>query len=989
MNVSGSRSELILDLLSLDGWLPTQNATTLGSTRVKELTGVVENGRTFRNVTIQPENSAPIVKSPRKQGHAKSETISTVAVKGMVLSVHDTYSTIKRMPARMEITASKDETDNQSLDHLVNHSLRRIEEVLPTSNDLAQFFRQTMWPQSIETKPPPQTPIQFINVEPVSKTPLESTLNVTLAPWHFERLRSPEKMAVFHSSMQPKNSKVSIFGQQIIENVNSVVQNLQNGLDGDASLPDFPLNILSTKLCNEANEISILSRLKSTLDSTMDSTRSVATIAALAATLGDAKKKLGKAKGSKSKKKSADTKTNSGNADKKEKNKTKKKSNKAVKQLTDTGEYSDSTGNKAQEIDEISSCDSEDEMDPKGTRLKGVRGKKGGRDSDKDSNAEGNTDGASDGFGEGLGEGNQKTSVNLSEQQKKISYKKIAAKSVAKVDDGSFNIEAGMVSKSLTDSELVAKLKLTLTSAQKFAGNAAQLINAHEVLACADHYLGELKSRISGLGIVGYAERHMLVAFRQGSYKLMSSKGKMCMIMRMFPEAVDSYTRAFEFCDWMPEILFLRAQAHMKKGDITSAQKDLEAAKSIVRDGFVDKSQNPSQFQFQSNSYNAFVESLSDAIASAQSVITSFDDDEAHHENKKALKSQGQVQPKLAHVPVAISDGSGNNEQWPRNRVFMLAAEYDSMIHHGLSEEVIYKCDILLAEDNSNGLVWALRGRALLVLGRVEEGLKNINRSVACWGECYECRLYRALAYRQSDPSAAELDLDLCTQMSCCGAIVYILRASLKESTHRNSEAALDWELASRKDSSRRNEYRFRACKLLFEDNRRSDCLHMLERLRASSPHYIPTYLLLADLQVRMGNHKGALAGLSRALMMEPWNPLLFFKRAQVLLMKDRSEDSMRDLVMFFRLNGAVNHGIKNDDGNSVKAASRFEVSMIELHCKALISLQYWKDVILLLQQNEKLVAESCSLQVRRTQKLCRIFVFLSFSINNLFTDEF
>ena len=135
MNVSESRSELILDLLSLDGWLPTQNATTLGSTRVKELTGVVENGRTFRNVTVQPENSAPIVQSPRKQGHAKSETISTVAVKGMVLSVHDTYSTIKRMPARMEITASKDKTDNQSLDHLVNHSLRRIEEVLPTSND--------------------------------------------------------------------------------------------------------------------------------------------------------------------------------------------------------------------------------------------------------------------------------------------------------------------------------------------------------------------------------------------------------------------------------------------------------------------------------------------------------------------------------------------------------------------------------------------------------------------------------------------------------------------------------------------------------------------------------------------------------------------------------------------------------------------------------------------------------------------------------------
>jgi tetratricopeptide (TPR) repeat protein len=968
MNVSESRSELILDLLSLDGWLPTQNATTLGSTRVKELSGVVEKGRSFRQVTTYAENSAQMLKSPRKHGQAKSETISSVAVKGMVLSVHDTFSTIKRMPIRMEITASKDQVENQSLDHLVNHSLRRIEQDLPTSNDLAQFFRQTMWPQSIETKPPAQTPIQLINVEPESKTPLESTLNVTLAPWHFERLRSPEKMAVFHASMQKKHSVV---GQQIIENVGLVVHNMQNGLNGGISLDDFELNILSSKLSEEANETS---RHRSSLDSTLESTRSSGANAATAATSGG-KKKTGKTKGTKSKKKSPDAKTKSSNAEKNDKAKVKKKPNKADKQtkglMLDTGEISDSTG-KSEEHDDISGYDSQEEMDLEGKILKtSRRKKKGGWDGDKSSDADGNPDAASDGLGEGLGEGlgidNQRTST-VSEQQRKYAYKK-TARSAVKVIDAGFDADAGL-SNNLTDSELVAKLKLTLNFAHKFAGNTAQLMNAHEVLAAADHYLAELKSRISGLGIVGYAERHMLVAFRQGSFKLMASKGKLCMIMRLFPEAVDCFTRAFEFCDWMPEILFLRAQAFMKKGDIASAQKDLEAAKSIIRDGFVTKSQNPSQFQSQNNSYNAFVESLSDAIAFAQSAITAFDDDEGRFENK-ATNRPGLVQQPTPNA-AATSDGSGNNEQWPRNRVFMLAAEFDSMIHHGLSEEVINKCDILLAEDNSNGLVWALRGRALLVLGKVEEGLKNINRSVSCWGECYECRLYRALAYRQSDPSAAELDLDLCAQMSCCGAIVYILRAAIKESTHRNAEAVLDWELASRKDSSRRNEYRFRACKLLFEDNRRSDCLHMLERLRISSPHYLPTYLLLAELHVRMGNQKGAVASLSKALMMDPWNSLLYFKRAQVLLMKDRSEDSMRDLVMFFRLHSVTNHGLKNEDDISAKStARRFEVSMIELHCKALISLQYWQDVILLLQQNEKLVAESSSLQVNHSNFSC------------------
>jgi tetratricopeptide (TPR) repeat protein len=965
MNVSESRSELILDLLSLDGWLPTQNATTLGSTRVKELSGVVEKGRSFREVTTIAESPSPMLKSPRKHANAKSETMASVAVKGMVLSVHDTYSTIKRMPVRMEVTASKDQHDNQSLDHLVNHSLRRIEQDLPSSNDLAQFFRQRMWPQSLEIKPPAQTPIQYINVEQESKTPLESTLNVTLAPWHFERLKSPEKMAVFHASMQQKlrDSKV-IFGQQIIENISGVVQSLQNGLNGDTSLPDFSLNMLSSKLSEEANETS---RQRSTLDSTLESTRSSGGKVAASET-SDVKKKTGKTKSPKSKKKSTDAKTKSSSADKNEKSKAKKKPNKSEKQkkgLTDTGEISDSTDKNVQEHDDISADNSDDELDNDGKFLKAVRGnKKGGGDGDKNSDADSNTDLASDGLSEGVGGDNQRTSANISDQRKKFFYKK-AAKMSVKVDDAGFNLEVGL-SKGLTDSELVAKLKLTLNFAQKFAGNASQLMNAHEVLAAADHYLAELKSRISGLGIVGYAERHMLVAFRQGSFKLMTGKGKLCMIMRMFPEAVDSFTRAFEFCDWMPEILFLRAQAFMKKGDIASAQKDLEAAKSIVRDGFVDKSQNPAQFQSQNNSYMAFVESLSDAIASAQSAITAYDDDEGRYE-KQGTKRQGLLQQPTP-AAVAISDGSGNNEQWPRNRVFMLAAEYDSMIHHGLSKEVIIKCDTLLAEDNSNGLVWALRGRALLVMGNVEEGLKNINRSVSCWGECYECRLYRALAYRQSDPNAAELDLDLCTQMSCCGAIVYILRAAIKESTHRNAEAALDWEQASRKDSSRRNEYRFRACKLLFEDNRRSDCLHMLERLRTSSPHYLPTYLLLAELQVRMGNQKGAVASLSRALMIEPWNPLLYFKRAQVLLMKDRSEDSMRDLVMFFRLHSVANQGLKNDEkDNSAKVGpSRFEVSMIELHCKALIALQYWQDVILLLQQNEKLVAGSSSLQVKR-----------------------
>jgi hypothetical protein len=68
---------------------------------------------------------------------------------------------------------------------------------------------------------------------------------------------------------------------------------------------------------------------------------------------------------------------------------------------------------------------------------------------------------------------------------------------------------------------------------------------------------------------------------------------------------------------------------------------------------------------------------------------------------------------------------------------------------------------------------------------------------------------------------------------------------------------------------------------------------------------------------------------------------------------------------MFFKLHSVVKQGFKNDDENSVKTAIRLEISMIELHCKALIALHYWQDVILLLQQNERLVAESCSLQVK------------------------
>ena len=445
------------------------------------------------------------------------------------------------------------------------------------------------------------------------------------------------------------------------------------------------------------------------------------------------------------------------------------------------------------------------------------------------------------------------------------------------------------------------------------------------------------------------------------------------MILRTFPEAVEMYTRAFEFCDWMPEILFLRAQAYMKNGDITSAQKDLDAAKSIVRDGFVDKSKNLSHFQFQNDAYMNFVDSLSDVIASAQSATTAFDDEMELYMQPRAQKEEGNggksasKQKAPVHEPTfstaAISDGSGNHEDWPRSRVFALAAECDLMIHNGRSDEVIKKCDLLLAENNAIGLAWALRGRALLVLGKVEEGLRDINRGVTCWGECYECRLYRALAYRQSDPTSAELDLDLCTQMSCCGSVVYVLRASIKESMRQHVEAANDWEFASKRDPAHRNEYRLRACKLLFDDNRRSDCLHKLERFISSSPHFIAAYLLLADLLVRMGNLKGAVNSFSRALMMEPWNSLLYFKRAQVLLMQERSEDSMRDLVMFFRLHGITRPGLKNGD-ESAKAAGRLEVKMIEMYCKALISLQYWQDVIDLLQQNEKLVAESCSLQV-------------------------
>jgi tetratricopeptide (TPR) repeat protein len=967
MNVSGSRSEKILDFLSLDGWLPAQNATALGSARVKELSSVVEKGRSFRNVTATAESPAQLLKSPTKQWQAKSESFGSVAVKGMVLSVHDTYSTIKRIPARIEITASKDEPDKQSLDHLINNSLMRIEDDLPTSSDLAQFVHQMLWTQSVVMKPPAQTPIQLINVVPISKTPLESTLNVSLAPWHFERMRSPEKLAVFHANMQQKtkDSKVSsIFGHHIIENIKSTVENLPTGMNCDVSFPGVPFDILSSKLSDETNEVS---KLKTTLDAKLENARSLGA----AANASDAnKKKVKTSKGSKTKKKSTGANTTSVDAERNEKSK--KKSTKAGKQnigLTDTGETLDSVDKNGGMIDDEHE-NSDDKSEKKGSSVKRREGMKVDAGWDAEDNQDQET-GASDGDAELVDEENQKTTSMLPEQHKKSLYKKVP-KLVQKSADAGLNLDAEGT-KSLTNSELLMKLKYTLTSAHKFAGNVAQLMSAHQALAHADVYLADLKSRISGFGIVGHAERPVLVAFRQGSYKLNTTKGNMCMIMRMFPEAVDLYSRAFEFCDWMPEVLFLRAQAHLKKGDIANAQKDLETAKSIVRDGFVEKSQNPLQFQFQNNTYMSLVESLSDSIAAAQSALTAFDDEEAHG-GKNASKRQALVQPTPSTA--IILDGSGSHEDWPRNRVFMLASECDSMIHSGFSEDVVKKCDALLAEDNAIGLVWALRGRALLVLGKIEEGLRNINRGVTCWGVCYECRLYRALAYRQSDPSAAESDLDLCTQMSCCGAIVYILRASIKENLHRNADAAIDWELASRKDATRRNEYRYRACKLLFEDNRRSDCLHMLERLRSSSPHYIPTYLLHSDLLVKMANHRGAVNTLSRALMIEPWNPLLFFKRAQVLLLNDRSEDSMRDLVMFFKLHSVVKQGFKNDDENSAKTALRLEISMIELHCKALIALQYWQDVILLLQQNEKLVSESCSLQVK---EFAQLFVKLDY----------
>lgn len=954
MNVSGSRSEQILDLLSLDGWLPTQNATVLGSARVKELSSVVEKGRSFRKVTTQPENPSLLLKSPTKQGQSQSETFESVAVKGMVLSVHDTYSTVKRMPVRMQITASKDEPDNQSLDHLVNKSLKRIEDDLPTSTDLAQFVHQALWSRSQDTKPPAQTPIQLIDVIPISKTPLESTLNVSLAPWHFERLRSPEKLAVFHQNMlqKTKDAKVSMFGQQIIENVKNSVQNLTTG---DVSISGVPFDLLSSKLSDETNEVS---RLKTTLDSKIESARSLA-VDSMASTAKTMKAKT--SNGTKSKKKSADAKT-TGNSERNEKTKKKSsKDGKKKKTLADTVETLDSADQNVDAIEDKYE-DSDKDSYGQGSRTKSSEGNQDGSGIERGWDAEDNGDGFSDGVGEGACQDHKKTTETISGRQKKT-LSRMSAKLVPKLGDGGSNLDAGG-SKSLTDSELFTKLKYELNAAQKFSENATQLMSAHQGLSNAEGYLADLKARISGLGNVGgHAERSMLLAFRQGSYQLITMKGNMCMILRLFPEAVDSYSRAFEFCDWMPEILFLRAQAYMKKGDIVSAQKDLETAKSIIRDDFVDKSQNPSQFQFQNGMYIELVESMSDSIALAQSVLNAYDDEESH-DSKKLSTRQASDKP----VPrnALTLDGSGNHENWPRNRVFLLASECDAMIHSGHSEEVIKKCDSMLADDNSVGLVWALRGRALLVLGKIEEGLRNINRGITCWGVCYECRLYRALAYRHSDPSAAESDLDLCTQMSCCGAIVYILRASIKESMRNYSDAAIDWEHASKKDITHRNEYRFRACKLLFDDNRRSDCLHMLERLISSSPHYIPTYMLHSDLLVKMGQQKGAINTLSRALMNEPWNALLFFKRAQVLLINDRSEDSMRDLVMFFRLHGVMKQGFKNNDEVSAKAAVQLEVSMIELHCKALISLHYWQDVILLLQQNEKLVTESYSLQVKK-----------------------
>jgi tetratricopeptide (TPR) repeat protein len=937
MNVSESRSELILDLLSIDGWLPTQNATTLGSNRVKGLSSVVERGHSFRNITAQPHNPTQILSSPRKQGHAKSESFGSAAVKGMVLAVHDTFSTIKRLPVRMEVTAHKDDVDNQSLDHMVNNSVRRIEDTLLTSTDLAQFFNETLWPQNLEAKRPIATPIHYINVEPIPRSLLESTLNVKLAPWHFERLRSPEKNAVFHSSMRQKHqdSTVSALSHQIIDNINQAVQHLPTGMNGGASFPDVPFNILSSKLSDETNEIS---KLKSTLDTKLESARSLAA----AATICEAGSKADKVKKvSKSKKK-----TTSASAEKNDKSKTKKKSSKQKNK--NLGEALEATDKKS----EASGENSDEETEYKQTGAN--RGQEKQVGDEIETGWEGKQDEVSDEVGEVAAEENLVRTATHSEQQRKQLHKKTMVKSLQKQLDGGSD---AVVCKSLTNSELLVKLNNAFESAKHISGNVSQLMSAHHALSTAENYLLDLKSRISGLGIVGHAERPLLVAFRQGSYKLSSMKGNLCMILRMFPEAVDMYSRALEFCDWMPEIFFLRAQAYMKKGDIESAQKDLETAKSMVRDGFVEKSENPSLFQIQNDLYMKLAESLSDVIASAQSARSAFDDEETQH-GKQPSKPQATAQ--LRPNNAIILDGSGGNEDWPRSRVFMLASECDSMIHKGLCDEVIKKCDVILGENNAIGLVWALRGRAMLVLGKVEEGLKNINRGVTCWGECYECRLYRALAYRQSDPAAAESDLDMCTQMACCGAIIYVLRASIKESMNRNADAANDWELASRKDATHKNEYRFRACELLFENNQRSDCFHMLDRLKLSSPHYIPAYLLSADLMVRMGNQKGAIVSLSRALILEPWNPLLYFKRAQVLLMKDRSEDSMRDLVMFFRLYGVAKHGFKNDDD-----ANRFQVSMIELHCKALVSLQYWQDIISLLQQNEKLVAESCSLQVK------------------------
>jgi tetratricopeptide (TPR) repeat protein len=726
---------------------------------------------------------------------------------------------------------------------------------------------------------------------------------------------------------------------------------LQIGLDSEASLSAVHCDSLSSKLSQERDEIS---KLKISLDAKLETARGL-----VAATISDdIKKKTNqkRKKSAKSNKELAEAGILSAELERCEKLKAKKKTGKSKKGLAAKGNTSSFTKQNHLTMD-----DSEDEIDRMRTSVKTSTLQHNETTWDAEQDA------ANKEFGDGFQEANLQSSL-YSEQNRKLENKRIV-----KFGTNSGAISSDVIvaaSKSLTNTELVTKLKNLVDSARKFSANALQLMSAHQSLVHADNYLAELKERISGLGIVGHAERFMLVAFRQESYKLILTKGNLCMILKAFPDAVQTYTRAFEFCDWMPEILFLRAQAYMQIGEIASAQKDLEATKSIVRDGFIDGSQNPSKLQFQKNAYMALVESLSDTIASAQSAIAAVDDEVAC-EDKMSSKQQAasttgrRKSAANSSTLSSLGDGSGNNVGWPRQKVFTLAAECDSMIHSGFSNEVIKKCDALLAEDNSIGLVWALRGRALLVLGQVEEGLKNINRGVTCWGECYECRLYRALAYRQSDPSAAEADLDLCAQMSCCGSTVYILRASIKEALGQNAAAAVDWEQASRKDSSRRNEFRFRACRLLFEENRRSECLHMLERLRSSSPNFVPTYLLHADLLVKMGNLKGAITYLSRAVMIEPWNALLYFKRAQILSMKDRARDSMRDLVMFFRNHGAVKHK-HNDDGEKNGASDcQFEILMIELHCKALIHLQYWQDVILLLHQNERLVSGSCSLQVQ------------------------